>query len=47
MKKLFDIFTDDEKSFEDLGDHPFLYALIFPLGLVLLMAIAGWMESLV
>lgn len=46
MKEFFDIITDNEKSFEDLGDHPFLYAVIFPLGLVLLMALAGWIESL-
>lgn len=43
MKKVFDILTDEKKSFEFPLWVP---AVVLPLALVLLMCIAGWLETL-
>ena len=44
MKKLFDILTDENR---DLDCLPWwVYAFVIPAGLVLLMAVAGWIDTL-
>ena len=43
MKELIEILMDERKSF----DFPWwVYMFIMPIALVLLMAIAGWMDAL-
>lgn len=43
MKDLVDILFDENKSF----DFPhWVYAIVFPLVLVALMGLAGWLETL-
>lgn len=44
MNHLLDILTDEKKSFEFPLWVP---AVLLPLGLVALMCIAGWLETLV
>ncbi len=44
MKKLFDILTDENRDF---GCMPWwVYAFVIPAGLALLMAVAGWIDTL-
>jgi hypothetical protein len=42
MKKFIDILTNEEKSFELPG---WVFAVLMPVALVLLMGIAGWMDT--
>ena len=44
MKELIDMLFDDNKSFD--GIPWWVYMFIFPAALVLLMAVAGWMDQL-
>ena len=42
MKQFFEILFDEDKSFE----FPlWVYAIVLPLGLLAIMALAGWMET--
>ena len=42
MKKFIEILTDEKKSFELPG---YVYAIVLPIALMLLMGIAGWMDT--
>ena len=42
MKKFFEIFMDEEKSIEAPW---YVYAIIVPLVMVMIMGLAGWMET--
>jgi hypothetical protein len=44
MKDLLDILTNEEKSFQF---EWWVYAIVMPLGLVAIMMVAGWLETLV
>lgn len=42
MENFFEILTSEEKSF----DFPWwMYAIVMPAALVLVMAVAGWLET--
>lgn len=43
MKDLIEILTNEEKSFNFKW---WVYAIICPIGLMILMAIAGWMDKM-
>lgn len=42
MKKFIEILTDEKKSFELPG---WVFAIIMPVALVLMLGIAGWMDT--
>ena len=44
MKKLLEILTDENRDFDCLPW--WVYAVVLPLALVALMALAGWIDSL-
>ena len=44
MKKLFEILFDEDKSFDNL--QVWVYAIAIPAALLVLMAIAGWMDQI-
>lgn len=44
MKQFFEILFDKDKSFDNL--QVWVYAIAIPLGLLVLMAIAGWMDQI-
>lgn len=42
MKNLLEILTNEKKSFDFPG---YVYVIVLPIALVLLMGIAGWMDT--
>ncbi len=44
MRQFIEILTNDQLSFENLP--LWVYAIVMPLALILLMGFAGWLETL-
>ena len=47
MRKLIEMMYDDLKDENIVGKDLFVYGIIVPLVLVVIMSIAGWMDTLV